>query len=247
MKDVRQGFILKPAGKRRGAVLLLHGFSASPWEVYECGRHLSKRGYLVHGPALAGHGSTREAFDACGADAWIAGAESEFQKLKKLSPIVNLIGHSAGGVLAAILAARHPESVKSLVMGAPAFKLADPFAPLLRFPPLRLFIQTLNFPSKSPESKYWTTSYASHRIPELMRLGRLGREAALGLKLPILLMQARGDDQTSRPFNEALFREIPSQKKSLRIYETAEHNVFHHSNPLQQQVFAWLDAFLKSA
>ena len=58
-----RGFLLKPPGRPKAHVLLLHGFSASPWEVRNMLLHLKKRGYLVYAPRIAGHGSGRAAFD----------------------------------------------------------------------------------------------------------------------------------------------------------------------------------------
>lgn len=246
MKSGKDEFLLKPKGKVKGRVLLLHGFSASPFEVKDLGLHLQKKGYFVYGPRLAGHGRTRSEFDKAGVNEWIADAEKAFASLRKAGEKIILIGHSAGGVLAAMLAARYAGEVAALVMGAPAFKLSSPKAALTLFAPIRLLIPTLKFSTSNPESKNWTTEYASHRLAELIWLGRLGRIDALNLKVPVLLLQAKTDDQTSRPFNEGLFKKIPSQRKKMIIYDCAEHNVFHHSNPLQKRVFAWVDAFLSS-
>jgi carboxylesterase len=240
-----RAFLLKPKQRSKASVLLLHGFSASPFEVRDCGRHLQKKGYLVCAPLLAGHGSSRAEFDAKGCADWIQSAEVAYAKLRQSGKKMILIGHSAGGVLAALLAAKHPKEIKSLILAAPAFQLASLSARLSRFPFFRLFRPSIQIEPRSPESKHWTLSYSSHRVAELVRLGRLGLKAVPQLELPVLLLQSRGDPLVSRPFNESLFKKIPGTNKQLRIYETAEHNVLHHSNPLQGQVFGWMDKFLE--
>jgi len=240
----KRSFLLKPKAKPKASVLLLHGFSASPWEVRECGLMLQKKGYMVYAPRIAGHGAGRADFDSHGEAEWMATAEQAYAELYEAGKKMILIGHSAGGVLATRLAALHQSQIRCLALGAPAFHLADPMAPFSRIPLVRFFRPALHFKMAMPDAQYWTLDYASSRVAELVRAGLKGQEAALKLSLPLLLMQARGDGLVSSRFNEALFLKIPSQHKSLMIYEAQEHNVFYRSNPLQRQVFGKLSAFL---
>ena len=56
-------FRLEPGNQHhaRAAVLLLHGFTGSPWEVRPLGESLAARGFHVLAPQLPGHGTTPEA------------------------------------------------------------------------------------------------------------------------------------------------------------------------------------------
>ena len=117
-------------------------------------------------------------------------------------------------------------------------------APFSLIPFVRWFRPSLHFEATNPDSKHWILDYSSSRIAELYRAGRLAQKAALGLGLPLLLLQAKGDGLVSRPFNEAFFKKIPSLHKKLMIYDSDEHNVLYHSNPMQAQVFRRIDAFL---
>lgn len=230
---------------KRLPILLLHGFSASPWELKELASHLKKKGHRVSVPLLAGHGAGRAEFDKNGIDEWMASAEKALRSLKKPKNKVIIIGHSMGGVLAAMLAEAHPGEIDSLILAAPAFRLSVLTAPLTRIPLVRFLKPTLRFPSPRPDAKHWTREYASHRIAELQRLGRMGTRPAKRLTLPLLMLQAKVDDLVSRRYNEKLFKKIPSASKKLMVYDVKEHNVFHHYNPMQRQVFEWVDDFLE--
>jgi carboxylesterase len=242
-----RSFFLRPRSKPKAAVLLLHGFSASPWEMQELGLELQRKGYLVYAPRIAGHGKSRKQFDAKGFKKWLASARAAWRAFKPLHSKRILIGHSGGGNLATLLALEHSGEISKLILGAPAFRLAPWTAPLSEIPLVRWFAPSLKFPAAHPDSKYWTLEYASDRVAELLWAGRAASRAALDLKLPLLMLQAKTDDLVSRRYNEKIFPKIPSADKALHVYDVAEHNVFHHYNPMQRQIFKWVEEFLGKA
>lgn len=125
------GFCLgPPKDTARAAVLLLHGFTGSPWEVRLLGEALAARGYHVLAPRLPGHGTTPEAMLYAGAREWLAAAEAALRSLSG-ARVVTVVGMSMGGLLGLRLAARHP-LVQALVLLAPAVGLREPEARALR-------------------------------------------------------------------------------------------------------------------
>lgn len=200
---------------------------------------------MVYAPRIAGHGVGRAEFDSKGMTDWIADAEAAYACLREPGKKMILIGHSGGGALVTLLAAKYQDEVSALVLAAPAYRLVDPMAPLSLIPLVRWFRPSLHFQAVHPDSQYWTLDYSSSRIAELVRLGRCAAKAARNLKLPVLMLQARKDDLVSCSRNEAVFNTIPSRVKTLFVYETHEHNVLHHYNPQQRQIFGWIGAFLK--
>lgn len=126
------GFTLgPPVGEAPVAVLLLHGFTGSPWEVRPLGDSLAARGVHVHCPRLPGHGTTPEAMLFAGKDEWLAAAEAGLDALRG-AKVTLVAGLSMGALLALVLAARHPARVRGLVLLAPALRLAGRDARLLR-------------------------------------------------------------------------------------------------------------------
>jgi carboxylesterase len=80
-------------------VLLLHGFSGSPWEVRPLGDALSARGFHVHAPLLPGHGSTPEALRFVTWRDWLSAADDALEKLFARFEEVSLAGLSMGALL----------------------------------------------------------------------------------------------------------------------------------------------------
>jgi 3-oxoadipate enol-lactonase len=106
-------------GGERGTLLLLHGWLAASdtnwWQLYEPLRQAGWRVLAVdargHGRGLRPHGAFR--FDDC--------AEDCAALLQVLSPgPVIVIGYSMGGAIAQILAYRHPELLRGMVLVATA-------------------------------------------------------------------------------------------------------------------------------
>lgn len=235
------------AGARPGrvSVLVLHGFSASPYECADLAKDLRSRGYRVFVPRIAGHGAGRGEFEASRLESWMASAEEGFQIARGLGKQVALVGQSGGGNLASLLAARHPGELASLVLACPAYRLAHPLAPFSRFRLVQRLIPEVSFPPDKPDlAAHWILRYKSSMAAELVRAGGLASRAALGLTLPLAMVQAGQDPVISAPFNTRLFKAIPSADKQAWNYPSREHNVLHNHNAIQPRVFDWIAEFL---
>jgi carboxylesterase len=117
------------------AVLLLHGFTGNPSELAVIAASLAKAGYAVSVPRYPGHGTNRADLMATRAEDWARRAFDSYMDLAARYPVVHVVGHSMGGLLATAVAAAF--GPPKLVLLAPAFritgqnlKLAQLVAPL---------------------------------------------------------------------------------------------------------------------
>ena len=109
------------------AVLCLHGFTGTPYEVAPLARGLASAGTFVSAPMLAGHGESPTLLAATHWQDWLVSAEAAFDRLRSASgekPLA-LAGFSMGGLLALRLARLRPQSVSALVLMSVPLRLRD--------------------------------------------------------------------------------------------------------------------------
>ena len=90
-------------GDRRG-VLLVHGFTGTPFEMRLLGESLAARGFSVVGPRLAGHGGSSSALADTTWKDWFSSVEQAFDELRGRTDRVAVCGLSLGGLLTLELA-----------------------------------------------------------------------------------------------------------------------------------------------
>lgn len=128
--ELTASFTLGPR-EAKSAVLVLHGFTGTPWEIRPLGETLAQRGFFVHAPRLPGHGTVPEAMLWSGWREWVDAAELGLDALRHFERVC-VAGLSMGGLLAMILAARHGPRISKVVLMAPAMKLRAIETKLLR-------------------------------------------------------------------------------------------------------------------
>src|SRR5258707_8393969 len=104
-------------GDSRG-VVLLHGFTGTPFEVRPLADALAAQGCSVEVPLIAGHGGTAAELAATSWRDWLASAEDAIVRLKEGagSERVTIVGASMGGLLALRLAHLRPNDIEALVL-----------------------------------------------------------------------------------------------------------------------------------
>ena len=107
----------------RTGVLLVHGLCGSPTEMRFIANGLTRAGYVVRCPALAGHCGTEADLAATCWQDWYRSAEAALLELSEQSEKVVVAGLSTGAVLGLMMAARHPDKVAGLALYSPTLWL----------------------------------------------------------------------------------------------------------------------------
>jgi len=90
-------------------VLVLHGFTGSPFSMRGIAERMANAGFSVEMPLLPGHGTAVEDMLGTRFADWSAGAEAAYVGLAARTERVVVVGLSMGGTLTCWLAERHPE------------------------------------------------------------------------------------------------------------------------------------------
>jgi carboxylesterase len=112
----------KVDGGRTG-VLLIHGLGGTPIEMRYVANAMSRAGYSVSVPQLAGHCATEADIKYSSWQDWYGSVDKALTELRKRCDTVIVGGLSAGAVLALHLAANRPNDVQGVACYAPTLWL----------------------------------------------------------------------------------------------------------------------------
>ena len=154
-----QALFLPGATAEPYGVLLVHGFSGSPYELHLLAQELHQRGYHVAVPQLAGHHDSLRALTQSRYPDWLASADAALHTLwtriaerSGKRPRVAVVGLSMGGLLTVELAHRYPATPSDA-----------PDSPSAAAPPAIEVIATLASP-------LWLSPLAERGIRALTRI-----------------------------------------------------------------------------
>jgi carboxylesterase len=132
-------------------VLLVHGLCGTPTELRFVANGLTRAGYDVVCPTLAGHCGTHADLTATTWQDWYASAEAALLELAGRCGRVIVGGLSTGAVLGLMLAARHPDKVAGLALYSPTLWLNGRrvpwYAGLFRLVRFRALASLFHFPA----------------------------------------------------------------------------------------------------
>lgn len=100
-------------------VVLVHGFTGSPYEVRYLGEQLARAGFTVRAPLLPGHGTTLAELDATTWQDWTEAVERAVDSMRVRCRKIAVVGQSLGGLLALHLAAHRRDVACVASLAAP--------------------------------------------------------------------------------------------------------------------------------
>ena len=237
--DANRSFVLMPAGKPRGAVVLLHGLTDSPYSVRRLAVNYQQHGFVAVVPRLPGHGTAPSALTDVDWEMWLAAtrlAVREATRLAGEAAPLHLVGYSNGGALAMKYALdaldapalRKPQQVILLspMIGVTAFARFAGFAGLPALLPAFAKAAWLNISPEYNPYKYNSFPVNAARQSWLLtkalqeQISREARENRLANLPPILAFQSVMDSTVStRAVVTGLFDQLPANGSELVVFD----------------------------
>ena len=192
-------FFLNGGGSN--GVLLVHGFTGLPAELFLLGNFLNQKNFTVLCPRLAGHGTKEEDLMRTTKDDWFNSVLDGFFILKGVCDKIFVVGHSMGGALTLKLAAEQKIS-KIVTLAAPIF--IDDTRDLKNLPPKEFCgnacivkpHRRLNDVPQAANDVYKKMPLIS--VHELLDLIEDVKKILPNVKTPILIMHGE-EDHTVQP------------------------------------------------
>lgn len=240
----RRSFCFHHGTRTAKAILLIHGFTSSPFEMLEMGTMLFEAGYNVFGVRLKGHGTDIVDFSNSEAPDWYRSAEKGLAITTALGEEIVVIGESMGGALTSILAARYPQIISKIVLCAPCMKIKSPFARFTRSKIVRFFLPVVKIPIPYP-CVYWYDRTPTKQVNELAKLASTAAAAAPLILARTLIIQAQNDAMVNWRANERFYQQMErASEKELKILPYGHHNLTLDVNPLKDAMFEWIKEFV---
>lgn len=237
--DANRSFVLMPAGKPRGAVVLLHGLTDSPYSVKHLAVDYQQRGFVAVVPRLPGHGTAPGALTNVDWEMWLAATRLAVREATRLAgdnvPL-HLVGYSNGGALAMKYtldalespSLRKPQQLVLLspMIGVTAFARFAGFAGLPALLPAFAKAAWLNIAPEYNPYKYNSFPVNAARQSWLLtkalqeQIGRDAQNHTLDRLPPVLAFQSVMDSTVStRAVVTGLFDQLPANGSELVVFD----------------------------
>jgi carboxylesterase len=210
-------------------VLLIHGFTGSPFEMRPVGVALAEHGIGSEGLLLRGHGTHPDDMVGCHYANWLSDVEAGLDRLLERHQRAVVVGLSMGGTLALNLAARHaadPRLVGVVTIGA-VLVLHD-----WRLGAVNLLSKIVKWQAWGKpdikDQRAWDGHVAYRRIRtraivELLALTRETRDLVPKVRQPILIVHAR-EDHIVPPVNAEMIRDgVSSPDRRVLTLDNCYH------------------------
>lgn len=254
----------QPESDPKAVLLLVHGLAEHSGRYQNVVEYFVPRGYAVYGLDHPGHGKSD------GVRVYVEGFGDYLQPIETYLGMIRawhsdrpvfLVGHSMGGLIAAVYLLEHQEQFRGAVLSAPAVKVSDSVSPLTiaigkllaRLLP-QAGILALDSSAISKD-KAVVSAYINDPLVYTGKVtARLGAEMlaamqrvtaeAETLRLPLLLLQGSDDRLVDPAGARMLYEKARSTDKTLKVYPGLYHEVFNE--PEREQVFADMEAWLQA-
>ena len=250
-----------PCAQARGTVLMVHGLGEHIGRYEPVAAQLLRSGRSVVGYDQRGHGESEGARGALNhPDDLLTDLAQVIDAVRLQHPgPLTLLGHSMGGLVAGLFAARNLRPVDALVMSSPSL---DPglsgfqrflLAVLPRFAPDLRVSNALDV-SKLSHDPDVVSAYKSDKLVHDRVSARLAKfiadggaetlAAAPAWKTPTLLMFAGQDKLVAPAGSRAFAAAAPKEVVTAQCFEPLYHEIFNEldAEPVFAALKQWLDA-----
>lgn len=217
------------------AALLVHGFTATPWEMRPLAEFLADAGIASLAIRLPGHGTTPEDLAARRWQEWRASVEKGYRILAHDFASVFGMGMSTGSLL--LLASHASCRFKGLTLFSPYLRIQHALAPYARW--LRWFMPYhKKYIGEDHQSRYY-----SHRpvagIHQINLLIKTVRKELKNICCPVMAFNGEGDQTIDVQSSSELMSLLGSQVKIHEIFgPDVNHVLTGEQNPCRWSMFA---------
>lgn len=225
--------------------LLIHGFTASPYEMSFLAKYLNSKGYYVYNARVAGHGSNPENLNVLTYEDWYESLKYGYFVLKKNCKKIFVVGQSMGGLLAYNLSVLN--NVEGAVLLSPALGIKS-----IKFSFIPILKNFVNFVEKEDfDSIYQDYYYRVRPVKGLYQLYLLidYTWSMINKKsFPVYIIYSAYDDIISNKEVERFYNKLQVSKKKIDLIKQKDikHILTLNDNPeAAEEIFKKIEKWVR--
>jgi carboxylesterase len=224
MAEVRPGHEAWAGGEGETGVLVLHGYTSSPYGMRGLAEHLAEAGFAVELPRFPGHGTHWKDLARTRWRDWARESIAALDRLRGRTRVQTVVGLSMGGALALHLAETRDDLAAAVLIN-PFLHTSDPVARLL--PLVKWVVPTLaglgndialEGADEQPYDRNPLRAQAS-----VIELGARVREGLAAVTCPLLVFASRQDHVVEPANSEEVIAAVSSEDTELVWLERSYH------------------------
>jgi acylglycerol lipase len=251
----------RPAGRVRGAVVIVHGFNSHGGYYLWVAEQLATSGLAVHALDLRGRGrSDGERFYVQKFGDYVTDLATLVTMVKAREPglPVFLLGHSAGGVVACLYALDHAGDIAGLVcesfaheVPAPEFALAvlkglshvAPHAHVLKLKNEDFSRDPKVVAAMNADPLIAHEVQPTQTVAEMVRADERLKKEFAKITQPVLILHGTADKATKPSGSQHFFDKAGSKDKTLKLYDGHYHDLLNDvgKEEVMADIKSWLE------
>lgn len=251
----------------QAVIIISHGYAEHSGRYQHVAEYFLQKGYAVYALDHRGHGCS----DGPRAD--VINFENYLIDLKTFLDIIKgqeenrsifLVGHSMGGAIATLFAARYGLKLDGVITSGVGFwdferippkvilnflnfiAQIAPRIPVISLPPRYLSRDQKVVDDYKSDPLNYVGKVCSRMGVQLLCATSLGKTEASNIKLPVLILHGTSDRLSAPKVSKMLYERVASPDKTLKYYDGLYHEIFNE--PEKEQVFEdmadWINAYL---
>jgi len=255
----------KPAGQPKALVVIAHGFNSHSGYYQWVAEQLIAQDYEVYAIDFPGRGqSDGERFYIADYHAFIAILDQLVDMAQAAHPglATFLLGHSAGGVMAAVYALSHQNKLSGFICESFAFQVPAPdFAlAVLKgishiFPHAHVLKlknedfsrnqEVVDFMNNDPLIAHEVQP--TKTVQQLVLADEQLKSEVSAITLPLLILHGTADKATKPEGSQYFYDNVSSQDKTIKLYEGHYHDLLNDRDKemVMHDILAWINARTK--
>ncbi|KAA0257315.1 alpha/beta fold hydrolase [Deferribacter autotrophicus] len=242
--SVKENFPKFLPGNNGTGVLLVHGFTASPYEMSLLADYLNEKGYSVYLARIAGHGSTPKNLNVLTYNDWYESLKYGYFVLKKNCKKLVIIGQSMGALLAIDVAILN--GADKVVMLSPALGIKDFGFKLI--PLIKNFKEyVINEEFDENLSKYYYPVRPVKGLYQLYLLIEYTWKSVNQESVPIYVILSEYDNLIDTKKVKLFYKKIKTKEKKIDLIKqkSIKHILTLDDNPLRGEIFEKIEMWIR--